>query len=373
MSVIESLKIEKQTLESKEIDAICKLIKDFSDIARPEELLPTSVCDQVSFIISNTFTGMANAIRRCLMAEIETQCLHFEKENLETTDDYILYDALVKNINMIPIYQDAALESKQVLYLYSKNNSHNFAEVMASEFVIADNSHSPPRELAAKKIMAETTLPIVRLMTARHINIKKCEIVRGFAYQDAAKFTLLNSVAYEPLDVTPYDPFTGEGVSSTRSNPTKFAISYITKGNIKPKEVMLKCCDSLIARLNTFNDMIKARSADLSDPRLGLSNRSAPTEQKPKSDAAASSNMIVTSKEDLHIYKCYGFYNTIGNLLAQKCYLLDENILHCSSSVERLDTEILILKLRHTTPNKLLMEACASCCADLVGIRSAFE
>jgi hypothetical protein len=361
MSVIESLKIEKQTLESKEIDAICKLIKDFSDIARPEELLPTSVCDQVSFIISNTFTGMANAIRRCLMAEIETQCLHFEKENLETTDDYILYDALVKNINMIPIYQDAALEAKQVLYLYSKNNSHNFAEVMASEFVIADNSHSPPKESAAKKIMAETTLPIVRLMTARHINIKKCEIVRGFAYQDAAKFTLLNSVAYEPLDVTPYDPFTGEGVSSTRSNPTKFAISYITKGNIKPKEVMLKCCDSLIARLNTFNDMIKARAIDS-------------TEQKPKSDAnAAGSNMIVTSKEDLHIYKCYGFYNTIGNLLAQKCYLLDENILHCSSTVERLDTEILILKLRHTTPNKLLMEACASCCADLVGIRGAFE
>ena len=362
MSVIESLKIEKQTLESKEIDAICKLIKDFSDIERPEELLPTSVCEQVSFVISNTFTGMANAIRRCLMAEIETQCLHFEKENLETTDDYILYDALVKNINMIPIYQDAVLEAKQVLYLYSKNNSHNFAEVMASEFVIADNNHSPPKESAAKKIMAETTLPIVRLMSARHINIKKCEIVRGFAYQDAAKFTLLNSVAYEPLDVTPYDPFTGEGVSSTRSNPTKFAISYITKGNIKPKEVMLKCCDSLIARLNTFNDMIKARTASVL------------SEQKPKSDTtAAGSNMIVTSKEDLHIYKCYGFYNTIGNLLAQKCYLLDENILHCSSSVERLDTEILILKLRHPTPNKLLMEACASCCADLVGIRGAFE
>jgi hypothetical protein len=122
---------------------------------------------------------------------------------------------------------------------------------------------------------------------------------------------------------------------------------------------MIKCCNSLISRLNNFNEILAATIS------LG--------KKKSAESSVLIDQMIITSKEDLYVYKCFGFYNTIGNLLAQKCYLLDENILHCSASVERLDTEILILKIRHPEPHKLLADAIKSCCGDLVKVKEFFE
>jgi hypothetical protein len=242
------------------------------------------------------------------------------------------------------------------MYLYTKNTSNVCKEVYVSDFKIMNNRTK--KEMDIKKYLPEMNISIARLLPSNELHIKKCKIVTGYSHDDAAKFTLLNNVSYYPMDVEPYDPFTEKGEKSSVSNPTKFFISYKTKGNIDPHYVMILCCDSLMTRLNDFLIIV-----DTYAKFMATTDKICYTADK----------FEVTRLNDSYVYKKQGDYLTLGHLIAQKCFILDPHVLNCCATVERLDTEIMIIKIKHPTPDKLLIDGIKSCINDLTKLRSYFE
>ena len=60
------------------------------------------------------------------------------------------------------------------------------------------------------------------------------------------------------------------------------------------------------------------------------------------------------------------------NMIAQRCFILDANILHCSAGVDRYDTRLGIIKIKHADTNKILIAAIDACLADIETLQSAF-
>ena len=117
---------------------ILNIMKEF-DIDNPEELLPKSIKHVVKFELDNCYSGIANAIRRCLISEIKVKCLDVDMNEIITDDEFIISDVLMKNINLIPINQN--YESKDLnLQLYIKNNTNQMLDVYLSDFTLYNNS-----------------------------------------------------------------------------------------------------------------------------------------------------------------------------------------------------------------------------------------
>ena len=74
----------------------------------------------------------------------------------------------------------------------------------------------------------------------------------------------------------------------------------------------------------------------------------------------------------MYSYKFVKHYYTPINMIAQRCYLIDTNVLFCASAVERYDTQAGIIRLKHADPNKLLLKSIEGCMHDLKIVDSAF-
>jgi DNA-directed RNA polymerase subunit L len=353
---IKNLEIKEKSFKQQndKLKNIIKIMKEYDDKIDPIELLPKSSNYYVKFHINKSYSGLSNAIRRCLITEIKVQCLDVEMNEIKTDDEFIISDALIKNINLIPINQN--YETKELeLELYIKNNTNQMIDVYMSDFILyTDKKNKVQGDIT--ELIPEINIPIVKLSPNKYIHIKHFKIIEGYNKDDASKFTLLNNVSYKPLDLSPYDNFTKLGDKSINSNPKSFEISYLTKANIEPKQVMIKCCNTLISRLEDFYNLIKNYIKNIGDDNF-----------------YGDEKLEVTRNEDFYIYKCLNEYLTLGNLISQKIYLLDETILYTASTVERLDTEKMIIKVKHIEPDKILQDAINSCIKDLKDVKNYFE
>jgi len=352
--VVKNIEIKEKSFKdiNTKLKNIINIMKEYG-INNPEELLPQSIKYYVKFEIDNCYSALANAIRRCLIAEIKVKCLNIEMVDITTDDEFIISDALIKNINLIPINQN--YETKDLgLELYIKNNTNQMMDVYLSDFTLY---HDKKNKVEANllDLIPEVNIPIVKLSPNKFLQIKNFKIIEGYNKDDAAKFTLLNNVSYKPIDIEPYDNFNKSGSKSINTNPKKFEISYITKANIDPKNVMILCCESLIFKINKFLELINNYVKKIGNDNF-----------------YGDEILEVTRNNDYYIYKCNNEYLTLGNLLSQKIFILDETILFTSATVERLDTEKMILKIRHTEPDKILRDAIHDCLGDLEIIKNNF-
>lgn len=319
-----------------------------------EELLPTYSWHKVSFELKKAYSSLANGIRRTLMAEMDVKCLNFDREDLETTDDFIISDLLQKNINLVPINQDFDLDGVSV-ELNLKNNNNHIIDINLSHISIINNKTKS--EYKHNYLFPEPNISIGLLSPDKQIKIKKFKIETGKCKQDAAKFTLLNNVSYEILDMEPYDVFTGKGDRSISKNPEHFRIGFKTKGNIEAKEVMQNCCATMTRYLNDIKDEMDKYIEYLKNKNNIYYN---------------SENLEVINNNDLMIYKINRQYLTICNMIAQKIYLLDNNISYCNASVEGLNVERGIIKIKHPEPNKIFLDAITAIILDIQIISDAF-
>ena len=353
---IKQLEIKEKSFKQQNdnLKNIIKIMKEYDNNIDPSELLPKSIKHYVKFNINKSYSSLANAIRRCLIAEIKVKCLTVEMDNIKTDDEFIILDALIKNLNLIPINQE--YETKELeLELYVKNNTNQMLDIYMSDFILYNDKKNKVQG-DILDLIPEINIPIVKLSPNKFINIKNFKIIEGYNKDDASKFTLLNNVSYKPLDINPYDNFNKLGDKSINSNPKNFEISYITKANINPKKVMIKCCNTLIDRLDNFYNLIKNYVKMIGENNF-----------------YGDEKLEVIRNEDYYIYKCLNEYLTIGNLISQKIFLLDETILYTAATVERLDTEKMIIKIKHTEPDKILQDAINSCIKDLKDVKKNFE
>lgn len=394
-------KIEKKTLEHN------AKLKQLLTAMRTHDIdgakyLPDAEYETCSFRLSNSYSGFANAIRRVLMSEIPTRCLHVTQYiNLEdskipsaiyTDDEFIrgTTDVVIKNINSIPIMQDIDF-SKYSFYLYVVNQTHNVINVRASDIrsrlpssktmivtggkpnivkkiVEADSvpSHfTVPQEIIyeeknaidIRSLIPNPNITIARLRPGKTIFISNFIFETGISLFDAAKFTLLDSIIYR-INAPHY---VDGGQRSIAQSVNDFYLEFTTAGNISSISVLNKAIEVLQQYMLNIKKTIEP---------LNIGGQL----------FYANDEVSVSCVSHLYTYKFKRHYFTSMNLLAQQCMRLDPSCVFCAANVESYDTRNAarddirtgILKLKHLEPNKLIIAAADAVISELATFKKTF-
>lgn len=379
--------VESKIKKSPELDAICKLMEKHGH-KNPFDMLPKSTKHKVSFELSNTYVAFANAIRRTLIEDLPVYAMTIAEQDLQTDDEFIsgMNDVFIKNLGLVPIHQSAEL-SKYDIYLYVFNATNDIIDVKVSDIKVVpkgrkvggkskhkakveageeinlddeieEESNEKPKESTKSKNVTELApddnILIARLRPGKYLKMKNIQIVRGTAVEDAGKFTALNNVYYKPLDIEPFDQFTGKGTHSYENDYSKFAIGFNTCGNITPQDVMENCCKVLSDQVND----IKTKLLSYAGAKAEL--------------YFSGQDFEVKQEKEVYTYRFINHYVSEIYMIAMCCYQLDENTPFVAPSVERNDSTIGIIKIKHADCNKLLIAACDKCLADLATLKKAF-
>lgn len=390
---IEKLKIEEVKIhKTPELDAVVKLMEKHGT-PNGYELLPKSAKHHVSMQLDNTYSAFANAIRRTLVEDIPTYSLLVDEKDIITDDEFIagMSDVLIKNIGLVPIMQSGAIIDNQVNYdihLDVFNKSSEIIDVKVRDMVITakktrgggadsaldiniedeldesieevktykvkDSKKSNMQEIDINKLTPDNNILLMRLRPGKHLKIRNIQIQMGTSAVDAGKYSLLNNISYEPLGVVPYDQFTGKGTRSIDHDCSSFVIKFSTCGNITPKEVMQRVHHKLTSDLVDLKKKIQLYV-----------------------DAGAGSyysgqDCEVTLTDDVYNFKLIGHYISELYMISMCCYKLDENIPFCAATVERYDSIVGLLRIKHADYTKILMKAIETCQKDLDKLLSVF-
>jgi hypothetical protein len=231
--------------------------------------------------------------------------------------------------------------------LFVQNNTNDIIDVKALDIKIVDYD-----------LILEPNIIIVRLRPGKYLKINEFTLERGYGKYNAGKFSLLDNVVAYPLDIEPFDVVKKTGTRSISKDVTQYYISFKTTCNIKPRTVMHMLCDELTSRLSRMFEQVSRFT----------------TENK-KGDVSYTSEdtkFTVNAKDNMYTYKFIGEQLTLAGMVGQRCYLLDKNIAYCGPTVERYDTEVCVIRLKHADASKLLTTAIEECIADLKILRKAF-
>jgi len=398
---IHDFKIEKKTLEhNAKLKQLLTAMKAH-DIDGAK-YLPDAEYETCGFRLANSYSGFANAIRRVLMSEIPTRCLHVTQyisleeskmpSAIYTDDEFIrgTTDVVIKNINSIPITQDIDF-SKYSFYLYVVNQTHNVINVRASDIrsrlptsknkivtggkpnnikkiVEADSvpSHfTVPQEIIydeknaidIRALIPNPNITIARLRPGKTIFISDFLFETGISLFDAAKFTLLDSIIYR-VNVKHY---ADGGPRSIAQSVNDFYLEFTTAGNISAVSVLNKAVEVLQNYMTSIKKTIEP---------LNISGQL----------FYANDEVSVSCVSHLYTYKFQKHYFTSMNLLAQQCMRLDPSTVFCAANVESYDTRnasrddirVGVLKLKHLEPNKLIIAAADAVIAELNAFKKTF-
>lgn len=397
------------------------------------ELLPKQPWHDMDFELKGTYAGFANAIRRVMIEELPVICATVKETSVASDDEFVkgLMDVLVKNINLIPVRQslDKDEANKLIVRLDVFNDTNEVIDVTAADFKIVkegiktkkkggkssnkvsggkekgtavyedvSGGTEPVNELSdtgstgitgitggdENKIDTGTNLKpvdspiktkhtssdldieyvfpnpnitIIRLRPMKYLNIERLEFEVGQGFEDFGKFTLLNNIRYKPVDIEPYDIYTNTGTRSIEHDCSHFSLGFTTAGNIMPKDVMKKTTDYLRINLENLKKHIESATVFKDDPSKKYYE---------------TKDISVSKIDDVFHYKFPNQYFTLMNMIAQRCFILDANILHCSAGVDRYDTRLGIIKIKHADTNKILIAAIDACLADIETLQSAF-
>lgn len=344
--------------KSSELDKFVKIMAKHG-ITDGYKLLPTSTKHIVKFQMNNTYSAFANAIRRVLTEEIETKSLNVLESNIQCDDEFILgmNDLLMKNLSLVPVYQtgdfiDSFDNYKTFLNVY--NNTNDVIDVKVSDIECYSKKNKSTDSLLSK-LVPDSNITLIRLRPGKFLKLTSIVLQSGKACDNYAKFSLLNNVKYAPLDIDPYDQFTKKGTKSIEVDCKQFALEFTTCGNISPHDTISKVVDVLSADLLD----IKKKITIYSGVKLDTYYRGEACE--------------VEISDDVYNYKFPGHYITVVCAIAMRCFKLDENILFCSATVERFDSVIGIIRIKHANPNKIVIAAIDACLEDLQILLKSFK
>jgi DNA-directed RNA polymerase subunit L len=357
MVVVKNIKIRDVNLVRNTTDnnnkAMQKCLK-YIPLNEAKKLLPTKSKMVVSFELDKTCTSIANGIRRCLVDEMEVKSLDFnEYEDLKTDDKYILCDIIKKQICLLPIDQDTQITDydKMEISLEKENTTDKIIAVTSDDITFKVNGKS-----IDKHNIIGTNVILINLRPSKFIRINKIRIVSGITKEDAGKFSNISRTEYKTLDIQPMTKtdFESTGISSMKTNPEHFYISYTTHRNIKkPLTLMVKCCDTLIGRLSN----ILAEMKNISNNAISY----------------FSKLLTLESEADLKILEITGEYWTIVNLISQYCFILTKgNIKFVAPALIHSEKEIGLVKIIHKDFSTLIQSAIKEIISDFEIIKKSF-
>ncbi len=402
---VEKLKIDEiKTRKTPELDVIVTLMSKHG-FMNGYDLLPTSTKHKVSFQLNNTYSAFANAIRRTLVEDIPTKSLLINEKDIVTDDEFIagMSDVLVKNLGLLPITQFSDVvdyPDRYDIYLYVFNNTTEIIDVKAKDISVVRKVTKKSKKETGKRggaeelDVAESTLDLdneitedvstedvlaksrgqkdtsykestynlvpddnillMRLRPGKYLKLRNITIQTGTSAVDAGKFSLLNNIMYEPLDMQPYDQFTGKGTRSIDHDCKSFQLEFTTCGNILPKEVMKLVHTKLSSDLTDLKKKIQ----------LYINAGSG--------SYYSGQDCEVTLRDDVYNFKFIGHYISELAMIAMCCYKLDDNIPFCAATVERYDSIVGLLRIKHVDFTKIILKAIETCQKDLDTLLAVF-
>jgi DNA-directed RNA polymerase subunit L len=261
-----------------------------------------------------------------------------------TDDRFILADYLKKNIELVPFLQDITeSEIKDLtISIDIKNTTDDLRTIYSGDI----NVYVKSKKVDTSNYIVPS-IALIQLRPSTFLKIDNITISHGQAKYDSGQFLLLSNVSYEILDVIPLEEgkYETKGESSLNSEPAHFRIGYKTHRNIKPKNVMLKCCNELISRFKAIQQEL-----------LLIKN----------SESVHFSDLIeLETKGDVKLFHFKGEYWTISNVISKYCFMAFKDIQFVCSSIIHPATEESVVKIRHTEPIKIIQTAVKNILTDL--------
>lgn len=292
----------------------------------------------VEFELHNTVSDLANAIRRCLVEELDVVALSADVKDIETDDRYILPDVVISQLESLPINQEIEFDANS-LELKAINTSTEIRTVFSNSISISDKASS--NSISVKDILSDN-LFITKLHATKSIHIKHMKLIKGKALTDANSFTLLSNITYKILDINP------KSQSSLTSQPSKFKLGYTTSRNISAKKPIIMCCINLIDRLESILKEL------VTDNPHGFHVE------------------IEDHPDNLHHIYIDNEYWTMANLLSKYCYLMDNQIPFVAPAIVHPSTNKAYVKIKHNDWKNILIAAIKEAVEDLTIVKKAF-
>jgi DNA-directed RNA polymerase subunit L len=353
MVKIKNLKIDELSFAKKITDKNFKRCLDYAKLIDPKamDFLPKATKHSVSFELTDATTDFANCIRRSLMDEVVVYSMTVVDTNILTDDRFILADYLKKNIELVPFLQDITeSEIKDLtISIDIKNTTDDLRTIYTGDIDVYIKS----KKVDTGKYFS-TTIALIQLRPSTFLKIDNITISHGQAKYDSGQFLLLSNISYEILDVVPLTEgkYETKGESSLNSEPAHFRIGYKTHRNIKPKNVMTKCCGELIRRFKAIQQELLLI--------------------KPSENVHFSDLIELETKGDVKLFHFKNEYWTVSNVISKYCFMAFKDIQFVCSSIVHPATEESVVKIRHTEPIKILQTAIKNILTDLNTVYKLF-
>ncbi len=228
--------MQSNSVQVKNIKVVSKAPK----VKDPEvaALLPTVLMpERISMEIHGVNVAIAHGLHRVIQSESPAWRLNFDHASFQTNDPFILVDFIRKRINNIPIRQDVT--SKTTFRLNVLNNTEVNMRVKTA--LVESTSKGKPA--------FNETHDVCMLGAGKFITIDNIYAQRGYGYMHGGYNVACNVVSL-PIDQIPLDTATGEGVTSSLSDPRVHRVAFTTNGNISHVDVVRNACDEIISRLD---------------------------------------------------------------------------------------------------------------------------
>jgi DNA-directed RNA polymerase subunit L len=198
-----------------------------------QDAAPTVVNRKLIFQVNGGSCELVNAIRRTLVSEMPVKHLTAALSDIKTTDPYLIGEAILKRIEMVPIAQSVDLETK--FSLRFENNTDKCVDVLSTE--ILQNGKTRSSDITP-------CIPICDINPSTEFVVSNIYVAQSYGYSNSR--VSIGSVGYEILD----EDFSK---SSLMASPTKFSMQIETPGVLDPVEMVRRAIDCLIERLGAID------------------------------------------------------------------------------------------------------------------------
>lgn len=352
------------------------------------DLLPKDSYYTISFIIKDTVSAFANAIRRILASEMPVWSLNIDQETFESDDEYIRFDDLAIKICSMPIEQTYLNKLTDKINI---NNQQEHANNIVKFKINAKNKTPEPLNVYSKDIEVSDSsrgtnisdfafdgIQLQNLASGRYIKIK-LKLEKGYGYNHGAKFAAVPMPHYHPADHSPIEikhKSKPTGISSTEINPKEFFISYTTYTDYKnPLDIIILCIDELIRRVSVIGMYISEYEKSLNKGRVEHITLLQDVPKELRDKIIIYKNEFIEIRKENHTY-FFDIKNeslTISKLFSRYIYELHKGIALVTDAEHHPSQRSVFIKVQDENAIKLMIKAHDSILKDLESIRKDFS
>jgi DNA-directed RNA polymerase subunit L len=307
------------------------------------KLLPTYMPERCEFIVEDADLCLAWGIVRVITDELPVKCLSAQlsgvNPNAGRSDEYIIQEALLAALRMIPLQQDTSNDAR--FELECTNQTMRPMPVKTSAIrPVAGGKHDKRRPFNSN-----ITICWLNPQCTYHLRDIRVETSRGNIRGWGMCAVAVQAIS-EPLDIEPYNMYEDNADATNKSEKVKRSrvaqprvhhVRFKTNGTEPPISIVKRACDDMIERLQMVTTL--AAEAEINGDRLDL---------------------VIPGETD-----------TIGDLLRRFAYRYAE-VKYVGARIDDL-REQLVFTLRVDDPESVLAGAIRNAVRSLENLREQFS